>query len=181
MAAAVLLGTEPRPLLCLTGTEPRPLPASLGDGAAAAAGFPRGRSRGPCRLPSGTEPRPLPVSLGDGAAAAAGFPRGRSRGRCRLPSGAWPLPLPLPLRMDLRKLLFPSRTDARPLPFPSCVFWDGHHFTRGKVVRKAITPFISPEVGAMGNFGKWHEPNSVCRYVATYLGRKYLCLSRPKS
>ena len=55
--------------------------------------------------------------------------------------------------------------------------------SQGEVVRKAITPFISPEVGAMGNFEKWPEPNPVCRYVlATYLGRqvKYLCLSRPK-
>ena len=37
MAAAVLSGSEPRPLLCPTGTEPRLLPL-----AAAAAGFPRG-------------------------------------------------------------------------------------------------------------------------------------------
>ena len=29
-----------------------------------------------------------------------------------------------------------------------------------------ITPFVSPEVGVMGNFEKWPEPNSVCRYVS---------------
>ena len=60
-----------RPLLCPTWTEQRPLPLLLGDGAATAAGFPRGRNHGHCRLPLGAEPWPLPASLGGGAAAAA--------------------------------------------------------------------------------------------------------------